>query len=72
MDSLQTGVVITKVADNSAAARIGLQAGDFIVKVNGADVGNVNEAKAELEKNAPRWQIGVRRAGRLMTVTIEG
>jgi serine protease Do len=71
-DSLQKGVVITQVARNSAAARIGLQPGDFIVQINGAKVANVDEAKAELDKGAQRWQLAIRRGGRVMTVTIEG
>jgi serine protease Do len=71
-DSLQKGVVITQVARDSAAARVGLQPGDFIVQINGAKVANVDEAKAELDKGAQRWQLAIRRAGRVMTVTIEG
>jgi serine protease Do len=72
VDSLQKGVVITQVGANSAAARIGVQPGDFIVSINGAKVSNVSEAKAELEKGAQKWQLAIRRAGRIMTVSIEG
>jgi S1-C subfamily serine protease len=71
-DSLQKGVVITHVSQTSAAGRLGVQAGDFIVSINGAKVSNVTEAKTELEKGAQKWQLAIRRAGRIMTVTIEG
>jgi len=72
LDSLQQGVVITQVSGNSGAARVGLQPGDFIVQINGAKITNVADLKAELEKGAQRWQVAIRRAGRVMTVTIEG
>ena len=72
VDALQKGVVITQITSGSAAARLGLQPGDFIVQVNGAKVANVASLKEELDKGAPRWQIAIRRAGRTMTVTIEG
>jgi serine protease Do len=72
VDSLQKGVVITQVAPNSAASRIGIQPGDFIVSINGVKVSNVTEIKAELEKGAQRWQVAIRRGGRIMTVSIEG
>ena len=72
VDALQKGVVITQITSSSAAARLGLQPGDFIVQVNGAKVANVASLKEELDKGAPRWQIAIRRSGRTMTVTIEG
>ena len=72
VDSLQKGVVITQVAQSGAAARIGIQPGDFIVSINGVKVSNVTEAKGELDKGAQRWQIAIRRGGRIMTVSIEG
>jgi serine protease Do len=72
VDSLQKGVIITQVGQNSAASRIGVQPGDFIVSINGVKVSNVTETKAEIEKSAQRWQIAIRRGGRIMTVSIEG
>jgi serine protease Do len=72
IDALQKGVVVTHIVSGSAAARLGLQPGDFITQVNGAKVQNVAGLKAEVEKGAPRWQLAIRRAGRTMTVTIEG
>jgi serine protease Do len=71
-DSLQKGVVITQVGGNSAASRIGVQPGDFLVSINGTKVSNVTEAKTELEKGAQKWQLAIRRGGRIMTVSIDG
>ena len=72
VDALQKGVVITQVAGGSAAARVGLQPGDFIAQINGAKVNDVTGVKDELDKGPVRWQLAIRRGGRTMTVTIEG
>jgi serine protease Do len=72
VDALQKGVVVTQVASGSAAARIGLQPGDFIAQINNAKVQDVTGLKEELDKGSGRWQLAIRRGGRTMTVTIEG
>jgi S1-C subfamily serine protease len=60
------GVLVSHVADGSPAARAGLEAGDVIVGVAGADVGGVEDALARiaaLPADVPA-AIEVRRRGR--------
>ncbi len=71
-DSLQTGVVVTQVAGGSPADHVGLEPGDILVRLNGATVHTVRDLKTALDHDAREWQVTIRRAGRTMSVTIEG
>ncbi len=71
-DSLQTGVIVTQVVGGSPADRVGLQPGDFLVRLNGAPIHKVGDVKDALDRGARQWQVTIRRAGRTMSVTIEG
>jgi len=65
------GVRVTGVMGGSRAEAAGLRAGDIIVKVGGADVGNLVELQTVLAKAAPQASVILRvvRDGRLLKLT---
>ena len=66
------GVIVLAVAPRSPAARLGLAEGDILAMVNGQPVDGVVRLRGLLAAPAPRWQIVVRRAGKLLSVTVGG
>ena len=69
--SQDKGVVIEK-SEDGAAARLGLQAGDVILSVNGVKVGSVDDLKAAVKTRARGWQVQFMRAGQTLTLDITG
>jgi serine protease Do len=69
VDTLERGVIITKVEDGSPADRLNIQPGDRLVKVNN----HVIEAIAGLQKlltSADRWSIVLRRGSQQYTLNV--
>ena len=64
------GVVVTHVLETGYAARLGLQAGDFIRGVNGQRVQSVGDLVNALQTPRGGWILTVQRAGQVMTVRI--
>jgi S1-C subfamily serine protease len=63
-------VAILGVERGGIAERIGFEAGDVILSVNGRPVGSVDELKAALAGRVQTWQIAFRRDGQVQTVTV--
>lgn len=73
LDEDAEGVIILNVEPGSVAANTRfLRPGDIVLAVNGARVATVTELKKELVVNAYRWQVSVRRGGRVINVVIGG
>ena len=69
VDTLSEGVVILGVARDSLARRARLQAGDYIVEINGQKIDSVARLK-EVVKAGQRgrdWKIAVKRDGKVLT-----
>ncbi|MGC9468597.1 MAG: M50 family metallopeptidase [Anaerolineae bacterium] len=67
----QLRTIVTDVAPNSPAAAAELQAGDRIVAVNGADVGDTAELQAAIQESAGEpTTITVKRGDETLTITV--
>lgn len=66
------GVFITGVADNGAAAAAGIKKGDFITKINGADITSSSELVEQVTRYKPGDKVDVtyNRSGAEKTVTV--
>ncbi len=72
LPAMTKGVVVTKVARSSNAARIGLRPLDMVVEVNGAEIADVADLRSHTAERSSRWQIRVRRDGRLLSIAVSG
>jgi len=71
INPLKRGVIVLKVARRSAANRLGLRPGDYLVEVNGNKVTRVAAAKKLLGKPRQRWAISIKRDGKILSVIVE-
>ena len=60
----KTGVVVTEVVRNSPAARLGFQAGDILISVNGDPVPSTKGLEALVEENPGVWRVEIERGGK--------
>ncbi|RDD61698.1 DegQ family serine endoprotease [Ferruginivarius sediminum] len=65
-----SGVVVTRVARDSTAARFGFRPGDVLLSVNGREVARVKDAQPALNAAEGRWHIRFRRDGQVKSVKI--
>ena len=72
LDDKYEGVVVTAVAPNSPAARVGFQPGDLIRSVNGQNIATTEMLQRALEARANAWQLEIERAGRTMQLVLRG
>ncbi|NNG05313.1 MAG: DegQ family serine endoprotease [Inquilinus sp.] len=70
--SLRRGVIVLGVARNSAAARLRLQPGDVVVRINGTAIADVAALRRLLNRGAEQWSIAIRRGDRTLETTIRG
>ncbi|MFI4988607.1 MAG: DegQ family serine endoprotease [Alphaproteobacteria bacterium] len=70
IDVFQHGVVVTHVNAGTPAASLGVKPGDVITRLNGADIHNVAELKAAVEKAASSWRLTLRRGDRVLNVVV--
>jgi Do/DeqQ family serine protease len=66
------GVIVISVAPRSPAARLGIAGGDILATINGQAVTSVAQARRLAAETARRWQLAIRREGKLLTVTVDG
>ncbi|MBT5459976.1 MAG: DegQ family serine endoprotease [Rhodospirillaceae bacterium] len=71
-DSLQKGVIVLGVARRSPARRIGIRPADILVSVNGQKIQTVERLRRIVQREPARWDIAVRRNGKVLSVQIEG
>jgi serine protease Do len=67
LNGVWSGVVVTKVEPDSAAAQLGFRPGDLLLKVNDADCNKVEDVIAHL-RGAKHWRITVKRGDRVQTL----
>ena len=70
MNTLSRGVVVLKLRNRSAAARLRLRQGDRILRVNGKKVENVRALRRALKVARDGWEITVRRGNENTTLRI--
>jgi len=71
MDLMAKGVAIVVVNADGFAARYGFQSGDIVRSINGTAISRVSELVRALNA-ANRWDLVVERAGRKLTLSVEG
>ena len=72
LDPMESGVFVMSITSNSAAKRIGLLKGDWILGINGKKVFTVRSLISFLNKNASKWSLTLRRNGKVFTAVIGG
>ena len=73
LESADPGITVVKVKPGTIAARLQLQPGDMILRINNKPLANVAELKATLgDPSIKSWAITLRRGGETLTVTIGG
>ena len=70
LPSQQRGVIALGVADNSPAARIGVQPGDILVSLNEIEIARVADVRRILKDATGPWIITVNREGRTLSVRV--
>jgi S1-C subfamily serine protease len=64
------GVVIVAVKRGSFARNLGLRPGDLVVRVNGANVENVDQLRTLMSAEQDKWELTVERDGKVKTVAV--
>ena len=63
----ETGVVVTEIARNSPAARMGLKTGDIVRELNGEPIKTAAQFKSLAEEDTRLWRFAINRDGRILT-----
>jgi Do/DeqQ family serine protease len=66
------GVVVTNIADGSAAQRIGLRPGDIILEVNGVKIENTRDLDRVAKQDSREWRLTISRGGQRRNVVLRG
>jgi S1-C subfamily serine protease len=72
LDLTTEGVAISEVEPNSRASEIGLQRGDLLIAVNGAQIGSTKELERAVQRGSQLWEIVINRGGQIMTSVQRG
>ncbi|WP_034852217.1 Do family serine endopeptidase [Inquilinus limosus] len=64
------GVVVTAVAARSPAARLGLQPGDVLLRLDGEEVGSTEALEASLRRSRGPWRIAIQRGGQVLETVV--
>ena len=67
-----TGVIILRLKRGSPGDRIGLRAGDILVRLNGEAIDLVSTLKKLLIRSYSAWRIEIKRSGRSLQLVIQG
>jgi serine protease Do len=70
MDYVEPTVIVLEVGNNSIAARVGVQAGDRIVELNGVAIESVETLMREIQKPATSWALALNRNGQILKTTV--
>lgn len=71
-DPMQRGVIVLRITRRSPAGRIGVRPADILVSVNGQKIDSVKRLNRILQRKPGRWDIAVRRDGKILSVQVEG
>jgi S1-C subfamily serine protease len=72
LDPQTEGVVITAVADGSAAQSVGFQKGDIVVAVNNQKIGKSADLQRVTNSPSRQWRITIERGGQQISVMFSG
>jgi Do/DeqQ family serine protease len=72
LDSDTEGVVVTDIADDSAAAGVGFQKGDIIVSVNSQKIARTSDLEKVTRAGSRLWRIQMMRGGQQINATLGG
>jgi Do/DeqQ family serine protease len=72
LDPQTEGVVITAVADGSAAQSVGFQKGDIVVSVNNQQIAKSADLQRVSNSNSRQWRITIQRNGQQISVMFSG
>jgi Do/DeqQ family serine protease len=72
LDPQAEGVVITGVADGSAAKSVGFQKGDVVVSVNGQSIAKSDDLDRIANAGSRSWRITIDRGGQQISVMFSG
>jgi Do/DeqQ family serine protease len=72
LDPQAEGVVITGVADGSAAQSVGFQKGDVVVSVNGQNIAKSSDLERLTNAGSRSWRITIDRGGQQISVMFSG
>ena len=72
LDSQTEGVVITDVADGSAAQSVGFQKGDVVVSVNNQKIAQSADLERVAGAGGRQWRITILRGGQQISVVFSG
>jgi Do/DeqQ family serine protease len=72
LDAQTEGVVITDVADGSAAQSLGFQKGDLVVSVNNEKINKPADLERITSAGGRTWRITILRGGQQISVTFSG
>jgi len=72
LDPQTEGVVITGVADGSAAQSVGFQKGDIVVSVNGENIKKSSELERITNAGGRSWRVTIQRGGQQISVMFSG
>ncbi|MEZ5846932.1 MAG: Do family serine endopeptidase [Geminicoccaceae bacterium] len=70
LDMFETGVVVVRLARRGFASRLRLRTGDVIVAIDGEEVKTVDGLLGLIGRERRRWEISVRRDGRIHVLTV--
>ncbi|EWY39854.1 serine protease [Skermanella stibiiresistens SB22] len=66
------GVVILEVARNSPAARVGVEPGDVVLRIDEREVSSVSQLGRLIARPQQTWKVTVRRGDKVLTSTVAG
>ncbi|WP_407175222.1 DegQ family serine endoprotease [Bradyrhizobium sp. STM 3562] len=72
LDAATEGVVVTSIAEDSAAANVGFQKGDIIMAVNNRKIARTSDLDKAAREQARLWRITLVRGGQQINVTLGG
>ena len=70
VSSLQTGVIILKIALDGAANRLRFRLGDVILEVNGSEIDSVSKLKKLISFSADNWKILLNRGDEILSLRL--
>ena len=68
----EDGVVVLSVRPNSTATRLGFQAGDVVVEVQGKKITSIADLDAVLQTRQRSWSISVKRGSQVLQLQVGG
>ncbi|PIW29943.1 MAG: serine protease [Rhodospirillales bacterium CG15_BIG_FIL_POST_REV_8_21_14_020_66_15] len=72
IDPFKRGVMVLQIRRGAPADKIGLRPGDFIRRVNGSEIGLVQDLVTVFSRPASAWDIAIERQGRELSERFEG